>query len=104
MSLSKFVNEPLLDYSKPKNRAAMEAALAKVKSQLGRDYPLRIGKEKINTADKLKSLNPSRPSEVVGSFSKADSAQAEKAMQAALAAFETWSRTPADKRIKIVVK
>jgi 1-pyrroline-5-carboxylate dehydrogenase len=104
MSLPAFQNEALTDFSRPENRAAMEAALAKVKSELGGDYPLRIGGEKIVTADKLKSLNPSRPSEVVGSFSKADTALAEKAMQAAVAAFDSWSRTSAADRVAMVVR
>ena len=80
----------------------MLSALAKVKGELGQDYPLRIGGEKISTDDKHTSLNPSRPSEVVGKFSKADQALAEKAMQAALAAFATWSKTAASERIAIL--
>ncbi|SRR5579871_1885813 len=104
MSLPAFKNEALTDFSRPENRAAMEAALAKVKSELGRDHPLRIGSEKITTPDKLKSLNPSRPSEVVGTFSKADVALAEKAMQTASAAFETWSRTPAADRVAMTAR
>ncbi len=104
MPLPAFQNEALTDFSRPENRAAMEAALAKVKSELGRDYPLRIGGEKISTPDKLKSLNPSRPSEVVGSFSKADQALAGKAMQAAVAAFDAWSRTSAAERVAMVVR
>ena len=56
----------------------------------------------ITTPDKLKSLNPSRPSEVVGLFSKADQTLAEKAMQAALAAFDSWSKTPAADRIAVL--
>jgi 1-pyrroline-5-carboxylate dehydrogenase len=104
MPLSAFSNEALTDFNVPANRAAMDAALAKVKSQLGRDHPLRIGGENITTSDKLTSLNPSRPSEVVGKFSKADQALAEKAMQAAVVAFDAWSRTPAAERIAIMVR
>jgi len=37
--LPAFRNEPFTDFSLPGNKAAMEAALAKVKAQLGRDYP-----------------------------------------------------------------
>src|ERR1043165_3687501 len=98
MPLSEFRNEALTDFSRPENKAAMDLALAKVKSELGRDYPLRIGGRSVVTSDKLKSLNPSRPSEVVGQFSKADQTLAEKAMQAAVAAFGDWSRTPTAER------
>lgn len=102
MTIADFRNEALTDFSKPENRAAIDAGIAQVKSQLGHDHPLRIGGENITTSDKLKSLNPSRPSEVVGTFSKADRALAEKAMDAAVAAFGKWSRTPPAERIAIL--
>ena len=76
MSIPKFKNEPLTDFSKPSNRKAMEQALAKVKSMFGREYPIVIAGEEIRTNDKLKSYNPSNSSEVVGVFQKADAALA----------------------------
>jgi len=72
MAHKPFKNEPLTDFSKPANLKAMEKALAKVKAMLGKEYPLVIGGEEIFIDDKLKSINPSRPSEVVGLFSKAN--------------------------------
>src|SRR5258708_27531977 len=104
MSLTDFHNEALTDFSVPANRSAMEAALTKVKADLGKDHPLRIGGENITTSDKLKSLNPSRPSEVVGLFSKADQTLAEKAMQAAVASFATWSKSAPKDRIAVLKK
>ena len=56
---SEFVNERLVDFDDPANANAMVAALAKVKSELGRDYPLRIGGDKVNTEAKITSLDPS---------------------------------------------
>ena len=70
MALKQFKNEPQTDFTKPANRKAMEKALARVKAMLGKDYPLVIGKNLILTEDKLRSINPSKPSEVVGSFSR----------------------------------
>ena len=49
MTLAEFRNEPFTDFSKPENAAAMERALAEVRAQLGRTYPLIIGGEKITT-------------------------------------------------------
>ena len=60
-TLSEFRNEPYADFSVPANRQAMEAALAKVRSEFGREYELRIGGEWIATGDKLMSVNPSNP-------------------------------------------
>ena len=85
MPLKPFKNEPLTDFSKPANRKAMEKALAKVKAMLGKEYPLVIGGEEIRTDDKLKSINPSQPSEVVGLFSKANPDLANKAIETAAA-------------------
>ncbi len=61
-----FANEPVADFSKSANREAMEQALRDVRAQFGREYDLLIAGRREKTRDKLKSLNPSRPSEVVG--------------------------------------
>ncbi len=39
-----FKNEPIIDFSQPANREAMEKALAQVELELGRRYPLIIGR------------------------------------------------------------
>ena len=49
LSRGEFKNEPLTDFSRAENRKAMEEALKKVAGELGRDYPLTIGGEKIFT-------------------------------------------------------
>ena len=40
----------------------MRAAIAKVRGQLGREYDLIIGGKRVKTPEKIKSLNPSKPS------------------------------------------
>ncbi len=104
MALKPFKNEPLTDFSKPVNRKAMEQALARVKSMLGREYPLVIGGEEIHTPEKLKSYNPSRPSEVVGVFQKADAPLAHKAIETAAAKFEEWKFVDPKKRAEYLFK
>ena len=104
LSLSQFRNEPAADFSKPENRTAMERALAQVKSELGREYQLLIAGERVSTGDLLKSLNPSRPSEVVGVHHKATSDIARRAVESAHAYFPEWARTPARKRIESLVR
>jgi 1-pyrroline-5-carboxylate dehydrogenase len=98
MPIPKFKNETVLDFSKPSNRKRQEQALAKARAELGKEYPLVVGTERITTDQKFASLNPSKPSEVVGNFQKADAGIANKAMDVALAAFEGWKRVPAKKR------
>src|SRR5712692_6174785 len=99
-SLPEFRNEPMADFSVPANRRAMEAALEHVRSQFGHEYDLLVGGERVKTADKLRSLNPSRPSEVVGIHQKATPDLASRAVEAAYAYFPEWSATRAADRIR----
>ncbi len=100
-TLTQFRNEPLADFSQPANRQAMERALEKVRSELGREYQLRLGGEWIATGDKLVSVNPSRPMEVVGVHHRATAELAHRAVEGAYAAFAGWSRTPAGERVRL---
>jgi 1-pyrroline-5-carboxylate dehydrogenase len=97
-----FVNEPLTDFSKDENARKMRAAIEKVRGQLGREYDLIIGGKRIKTQDKIKSLNPAKPSQVVGLHQKAGKEHVEPAMQAALNAFEQWSRTSVEDRASLL--
>jgi 1-pyrroline-5-carboxylate dehydrogenase len=97
-----FQNEPYTDFSIPANRQSMEAALAKVRAEFGREYDLLIAGERLKTPDKLKSVNPSNPSEIVGIHQKATPAMASKAIEAAHSFFPEWSRTPAASRIAML--
>ena len=99
-----FRNEPFIDFSRPENARAMRAALDKVRSEFGREYTLIIGGENITTTGKIKSLNPARPSEVVGIHQRAEKEHVEPAMKAALAAFETWRFTPVAERVSILMR
>ena len=78
----------------------MRAALAKVRSELGREYPIVINGEKIALESKFRSINPVQHSEVVGVFSEADTdtSLVERAIEAATAAFKIWRNVaPADR-------
>ncbi|HEV2115990.1 MAG TPA: L-glutamate gamma-semialdehyde dehydrogenase [Terriglobales bacterium] len=99
-----FVNEPLTDFTREENARKMRAAVEKVRGQLGREYDLIIGGRRVKTQDKIKSINPAKPSELVGLFQKAGKEQVEPAMDAALRAFESWSRTPLEERAAIVFR
>jgi 1-pyrroline-5-carboxylate dehydrogenase len=99
-----FVTEPFFDFRNEDNARRMRAAIAKVRGQLGREYDLIIGGKHVKTADKIKSLNPSQPSQIVGVHQKAGQEQVEPAMKAALAAFESWSRTTVEERTSLVFR
>src|SRR5712692_47865 len=99
-----FVNEPLVDFSKEENARKMRAAIEKVRAQLGREYDLVIGGKRVKTSDKIKSINPAKPSQVVGLHQKAGKDHVEPAMKAALQAFEIWSRTSVEERASLLFR
>lgn len=103
-SLPAFRNEPYADFSRPENRAAMEAALAQVRAEFGTEYSLFIGGERIETGDQLRSLNPSWPDEVVGFHHKATAELTVKAVESAFAFFPEWSRTSAAARVAMLFR
>jgi 1-pyrroline-5-carboxylate dehydrogenase len=98
-----FRNEPFTDFKSHENQRAMREALGHVAGLLGREYDLVIGGERFKTADKIRSINPARPAQVVGIHQKAGAEHAEQAMQAALTAFETWSRTTVEERTSLLL-
>jgi 1-pyrroline-5-carboxylate dehydrogenase len=99
-----FKNEPAVDFSKEENARKMRAAIEKVRGQLGREYDLIIGGKRVKTTDKIKSINPARPSQIVGLHQKAGKDQVEPAMTAALRAFATWSRTSVEERAALLFR
>ena len=98
-----FANEPFIDFKAPENARKMQTALELVASQLGREYDLIIGGQRIKTKDKIRSINPARPAQIVGIHQKAGAEHAEQAMAAALSAFEQWSRTTVESRVSLLV-
>jgi 1-pyrroline-5-carboxylate dehydrogenase len=97
-----FTNEPFLDFTDPGVVRAMQTALASVKSKLGHEYDMVIGGKRIRTAEKIVSINPARPAEVVGIHQAADESHVEPAMRAAQTAFATWSRTEVAERVALL--
>src|SRR4051812_49234392 len=99
-----FASEPFFDFRNEEQTRRMRAAIAKVRAHLGREYDLIIGGKRVKTADKITSLNPSKPSEVVGIHQKAGREHVDPAMNAALAAFESWSRTSVEQRASLLFR
>src|SRR5436190_22702133 len=99
---TEFRNEPFTDFSKEENAAAMRAALEKVGSELGREYPLVIGGERIQTGATLASINPANRTQVVGKFHKATKELADKAVETAYQTFQSWRSVPAADRAQIL--
>ena len=103
-SVGEFRNEPFSDFSKPENQRAMQEAIEKVRTQLGREYDILIGGEKIRTAEKFYSYNPSRKGEVIGVFQKGTTELAARAVEAAYERFQDWQRVPAAERASLLFR
>jgi 1-pyrroline-5-carboxylate dehydrogenase len=99
-----FVNEAFVDFTTAENKRAMETALIAVENDLGREYDLIIGGKRLRTADKIVSINPARPSQVIGIHQKAGAEHVEEAMQAAQTAFASWSKTSAAERAGLLFR
>jgi 1-pyrroline-5-carboxylate dehydrogenase len=99
-----FANEPFVDFSLPENKRRMEAALAEVQDKLGREYDIILGGKHIKTEGKILSFNPAHPAQVIGVHQRAVAEHVEPAMQAAQAAFATWSRVPVAQRAALLFR
>lgn len=101
---TEFRNEPFTDFSQEENARAMRQAIEQVKAELGREYPLVIGGERIKTEGKFESINPANKAEVVGRFQKATTDLARRAVEAAHETFKTWRYQPAANRAGLLFR
>ncbi|MFY9558143.1 MAG: L-glutamate gamma-semialdehyde dehydrogenase [Blastocatellia bacterium] len=102
--LPPYQNEPFTDFTNERNAAAMREAIAGVESQFGREYPLIIGGKRYTTGDMLASVNPSNYEEVIGLVHKANVELADKAVEAASAAFQEWKNVAPEVRARYLLK
>ncbi len=102
--LPPFQNEPFVDFSNEHNAAQMREAIANVEAQFGREYPIVIGGKRYTTGDMLASVNPSSYDEVIGLIHKANVELADKAVEAATAAFQDWKRVDPEVRARYLLK
>lgn len=97
-----FVNAANTDYAQAANREKQRAAIQALQGQLGRKWPLVIGGRKVADRTYVDSVNPARPSQVIGSWARATVADADAAVAAARAAFPAWRATPVEDRARVL--
>lgn len=96
--LTTFRGEPLADFTIAELRAAFPAAIAEVRKKAGRVLPLEIGGRAVETADRIPTVNPADPGEVLAQVCQAGLAEVDAAIAAADAAFAAWrDRTPRER-------
>ncbi len=86
-----FVNEPTRRFTAAHERDEFARALAAVRAALGGYYPLRIDGRSVDTTDTIVSVNPAKPSEIVGRVAKAEPRHVEEAIAGALRAQRVWA-------------
>lgn len=102
--MKEFTNEVFLNFANHKIAKKQKKALETVRAQFGKEYPNFINGKAVRTIAKTISINPSNTDEQIGVFQKSGKDDAEKAMQSALKAFETWKFVPAKERAAFLFK
>lgn len=97
--LTGFKNAVELDFSLEENKKKMEEAFAQLDAEKGTVYPLIINGERIFTEKKIASVNPATK-EAVGYACSCTRELADQAIKAAHKAFQTWSLTSVDERVR----
>ncbi|RNC65623.1 MAG: L-glutamate gamma-semialdehyde dehydrogenase [Desulfuromonadales bacterium] len=102
--LPAFENEAMVDFTRADHRAAFPSSIAQVRTQLGKTYPLFINGKEIRTNDLIPTVNPNRPSEVLGQICQAGTTEVGDAIAAAKAAFPAWRDTDPRTRAEYLLK
>ncbi|MHC4314496.1 MAG: L-glutamate gamma-semialdehyde dehydrogenase [Planctomycetota bacterium] len=101
--LGSFRNKSFADFSLSQVRDAFGTAITEVSRNLGRTYPLFIGGREITTDNRVDSVNPAHPNQVIGRVCQAGRKEITEAISAAQDAVQTWRDTPPQKRAACLV-
>src|SRR5918996_6119834 len=82
----------------------LDSAIDKVKSTLGRSYPLVIGGKEARAATEFDDRSPIDTRILLGKFQSASREQVKEAIAAARAAYPGWSARPWRDRVALVKK
>src|SRR5512147_1900872 len=81
-----------------------DKAVAKLRSNLGKEYGMIIDGKEVFADDKFDDQSPVNTDWVLAKMQKGNATHAQMAINAARKAFPAWSRTPWQKRVKLVRK
>ncbi len=102
--LTAFKNHPAIDFTVPAERAAFPAAIADIRKGCGKTYPLYIGGKDVVTSDLIPTVNPAKPSEIVGQVCQAGVKEVDAAIAAAEAVRASWRDETAETRAAYLMK
>jgi len=81
-----------------------DAALAKIKSELGKDIPMLIDGRDVFADDKFENRFPADTEVLLGTFQKGNAGHANAALAAARKAAHGWAHTPWQERVALLRK
>jgi RHH-type proline utilization regulon transcriptional repressor/proline dehydrogenase/delta 1-pyrroline-5-carboxylate dehydrogenase len=99
-----FRNEPQADFTRADHRDAFPQSIAELRSRLEAVCPLFIDGREVVTDDRIVSVNPARPDEVVGRVCMAGIPEMELAVRAATEAFPEWRETNPRERAGYLIR
>ena len=102
--LSRFNNEAMVDFTRADHRAAFPQSIATVRAMTGKEYPLYINGKEIRTAELFDTINPNKPSELLGRISQAGVGEVAHAIASAKNAFPAWRDTSPRDRAQYLLK
>jgi 1-pyrroline-5-carboxylate dehydrogenase len=79
-----------------------DEALAKLKSNMGQDYPMIIGGEEVTVDEKFENRSPINRDWLLGTFQKGKATHVKQALAAARAAFPAWSGMAWQERVALM--
>ncbi len=99
-----YAPESFIDFSQEANRTKMLEALAKVESELGKNYPIVVNGERRETGKWITSINPGNLDQVVGKVAMARPSDIEDAIVAAGEAMKSWKKLSVQTRASVLFK
>ena len=100
-----FANAANTDFTIAAHREQQRAALKNyTATKLGKKWPVIINGEKITDRPYFPSVNPARPTQVVGYWAKGTVQDADDAVAASVAYFPQWRATPVEERAAILLR
>ncbi|RQD62532.1 MAG: L-glutamate gamma-semialdehyde dehydrogenase [Desulfonatronovibrio sp. MSAO_Bac4] len=99
-----FVNESFADFTLLEEREAFPAAIKEVRNEMGGVYPLIINNKEVITDDRLTTVNPADPDEVVGHVCQASRQEVDQALNGAREALPMWRDLSPEDRANYLFK
>jgi RHH-type transcriptional regulator, proline utilization regulon repressor / proline dehydrogenase / delta 1-pyrroline-5-carboxylate dehydrogenase len=93
-----FTNCSLLRFTDNSQIQLFKSILDKVENNFGAHFPLIINGKEIFTDSLINSINPAKPSQIIGQVSCASIEHADQALQAAVQTFDSWKNTSVQQR------